>query len=80
MEHKKIRQPGTKGRIYDDLTCNPKPEGGRCSTWRMWNGCLRLRSDSAFDVPCEKEWEVHSLKTNEAGLLVKDELLDQSET
>lgn len=73
-------QPGTKGRIYDDLTCNPKPNGGRRSTWRSWNGCVRLRSDSVFDVPCENEWEVYSLKTNEAGLLVKDELLDQSET
>lgn len=70
---------GQKGRIYDDLTCNPKPDGGRCSTWRTWHGCLRLRSDSAFDVPCPNDWEIYALATNEAGLLVKGELLESAD-
>ena len=71
--------PGQKGRIYDDLTCNPKPNGGRCATWRTWHGCLRLRSDSTFDVPCENEWEIYQLTIKESGLLVKGELLEKSE-
>lgn len=73
-------QPGIKGRTYDDLTCNPKAESGHRSVWCIKTGQLCLMSRRSLDVPCENEWEIYSLKTNEAGLLVKDELLDQSET
>ena len=71
--------PGQKGRIYDDLSCNPKAEGGRRAAWQSWKGCLKLRSSAEFDVPCMNDWEIWELKTNEGGLLVKSALLEKSE-
>ena len=65
--------------IYDDLSCNPKAEGGRRAAWQSWKGCLKLRSSAEFDVPCMNDWEIWELKTNEGGLLVKSALLEKSE-
>lgn len=71
--------PGQKGRIYDDLTCNPNADGGRRAVWRQWKDSLRLRSNAAFDVPCDHDWEIWELTTNAAGLLVKGELIETAD-